>query len=157
MVNAWVTSENVNELVGASGFSGDIDLLTIDVDGMDYWIWRALDVVRPRVVIVECNLLWGPERSVTVPYNPGFTATYGPYGADYGGASMAAMVRLGKQKGYRLVGSEKYGFNAFFVREDVEPELLPEISPAECFGHPRVQFGMDHRFTNIAEKVWVEV
>ncbi len=156
-VNAWVTAENVNALIQSEGFTGDIDVLSIDVDGMDYWIWRAIDVVRPRVVVVECCLHWGPERSVTVPYDPHFQAQYGPYGADYAGASMAAMVKLGRVKGYRLIGCEKYGFNAFFLRDDLAQEIFPEINPAECFSHPLAEFGMQCRHPKVAAKEWVEV
>jgi hypothetical protein len=157
LVKAWVTAENVNSVVTEYGFTGEIDLLSIDVDGVDYWIWRALEVARPRVVVVECNLLWGPERAVTVPYDPEFSAEYGPYGADYCGASLSAMVKLGKAKGYRLVGCEKLGFNAFFLREDLAVEILPSVNPADCFTHPHAQFAMRHRLPNITSKEWVEV
>ena len=61
---AWITRENVNELVVTSGFEGDIDLLSLDVDGNDYWIWKAIDVIRPRVVVLEYNHLAGPDRSI---------------------------------------------------------------------------------------------
>lgn len=157
LVQAWVTAENVNELIESHGFAGEIDLLSIDVDGMDYWIWRAIDVVRPRVVVIECCLHWGPERSVTVPYDPRFRAQYGPYGADYAGASVAAMVKLARAKGYRLIGCEKYGVNAFFLRSDLAQELLPEVSPAECLLHPYAQFAMQYRHPKVAAKEWVEV
>jgi hypothetical protein len=157
LVNAWVDAASVNALIEASGFAGEIDLLSIDVDGMDYWIWREINVIQPRVVVVEFNHLWGPKRSVTVPYDPRFTAAYGPHGADYCGASLAAMVTLAAFKGYRLVAYEKYGFNAFFLRKDLAPELLPDINLSECFAHPRAQFGMQNRFPSIAEREWSEV
>jgi hypothetical protein len=114
-------------------------------------------VIRPRVVVVEFNHLWGPERSVTVPYDPSFAAEYGPFGADYSGASLAAMVKLGWSKGYRLVACEKYGFNAFFLRNDLAPSLLPAISAADCLAHPRAQFGMKNRLPLIEKKAWSEV
>jgi hypothetical protein len=156
LVNAWVTAENVNTLMIEHGFTGDIDLLSIDLDGMDYWIWRALEVVRPRVVVVECNLLWGPERAMTVPYDPQFGA-YSSRGANYFGASLSAMVKLSKAKGYRLIGCEKLGFNAFFLREDLANELFPSVSSADCFTHPYAKFAMRHRLPNITSKEWIEV
>jgi len=157
LINAWITAENVNDLIRDNGFTGKIDLLSIDVDGMDYWIWSAIEVVQPRVVVVECNILWGSERSVTVPYNPQFRTQYGPYGSDYSGASLAAMVKLGRAKGYRFVGCEKYGFNAFFVREELAGELLPEANLADCLNHPFAKFAAQSRLPNAIGREWVEI
>jgi len=157
LVNAWISCESINALIEDNGFAGEVDLLSIDVDGMDYWIWREINVIRPRVVVLEFNHLWGPERSVTVPYDAHFRAQYNAYGADYCGASLTAMVKLGRAKGYRLIGCEKYGFNAFFLREDLAPGLFREISPAECFNHPRARFGMLNRLPSVVGRDWSEV
>jgi len=132
LMPAWVTAENINDLVAGQGFSGQIDLLSLDLDGNDYWIWRALDCVQPRVVVLEFNALLGAERSLTMPYQPDFRLDLSspPYRC---GASLPAFVKLGREKGYRLVGVQSLGFNAFFVRTDVREDLLPERSPQECF------------------------
>lgn len=116
------------------GFLGSIDLLSIDIDGMDYWIWEAIRVISPRVVVVEYQTSWHSEESVTVPYNEGFRAD-GDY--TYAGASLLAFVRLGKKRGYRLVGCERYCFNAFFLRNGVGEEIFPEVTVAECLRHPK--------------------
>ena len=76
---------------------------------------------------------------------------------NFAGASLRAFVKLGKRKGYRLAGVNRYGFNAFFVRDDVGPELLPEIAVEACFGHPKTQAGIRDRFPLVAELPWVEV
>ena len=68
IVHAWVTAENVDQLIKQSGFAGDIDLLSLDLDGVDYWIWKAMESVSPRVVVAEYNCAWGPTESKTVPY-----------------------------------------------------------------------------------------
>ncbi|HTU21711.1 MAG TPA: hypothetical protein VMG10_26980, partial [Gemmataceae bacterium] len=72
LVHAWVTAENVNDLVSGHGFVGDIDLLSLDMDGMDFWVWKALTCIRPRVVVLEVNTRWGPHASVALPYQPDF-------------------------------------------------------------------------------------
>jgi GAF domain-containing protein len=132
LVDAWLTAENVDALVADKGFGGPIDLLSIDVDGNDYWIWKALQCVRPRVVVLEFNAACGPERSVTMSYQPDFRLDLAkpPYRC---GASLPAFVKLAREKGYRLVGVQRLGFNAFFVRDGLEEKLLPERSARECY------------------------
>ncbi len=129
LVNAWITAENINELVAS--FVGSVDLLSLDLDGNDYWIWKALDVISPRVVIAEVNTSWGPEKAVTMSYNPDYQLDFSkqPYRC---GASLPAFVKLGKKKGYRLVGVHSLKFNAFFVKDGIGEDLLPEVTPQDC-------------------------
>jgi hypothetical protein len=156
-VQAWITAENVASLVADAGFSGEIDLLSIDLDGNDWWIWRALDNIRPRVVITEFNHLWGPDLSLTVPYDPAFKAIFTEYGSDYAGATLAAFVKLGRLKGYRLVGVNRISTNAIFVSDDLVHPLLAEINPRDCFHHPRAKFGMEHRLPFVKNMKWETV
>lgn len=157
IINAWITSTNINELIMQNDFSGEIDLLSLDVDGVDYWIWKAINTIQPRVLVAEINHLWGPERSVTVPYREDFVAELTEYGSDYAGASLAAFVKLSRSKGYRLVGTNAIATNAFFVRNDICCDWLPEIDPCKCFDHPRACFGMTHRLPKVIGKEWVEI
>jgi hypothetical protein len=157
IVHAWITKENINELILNNGFEGEVDLLSLDIDGNDYWIWKEIEVIKPRVVVLEYNHLLGPDKSLTVPYNPEFVAEFTQYGSDYAGASLAAFIKLGRSKGYRLVGTNTIGTNAFFVRNDIQHEWLPEISANACFSHPRSQFGMNIRWKNVENKQWEEV
>ncbi len=131
-INAWLTAENVDALVAGKGFGGPIDLLSLDVDGNDYWIWRALTCITPKVVVLEFCANCGPEISLTMAYQPDFRLDLAvqPYRC---GASLPAFVKLAKQKGYRLVGIQSLGFNAFFVRNGVGDALLPERSVRECY------------------------
>ena len=77
MSRAGSPPENVNELRQSRTGRLDRPVLRIDLDGVDYWIWKALDVVTPRVVVVEYQCVSGvPERSVTVPYDPQFKAVF---------------------------------------------------------------------------------
>lgn len=127
--SAWITAENVDEIVARHGFGGEIDLLSIDLDGNDYWIWKAITVSSPRVVIVEYNSIFGPDRAVTIPYDAQFDRSKHRF--IYYGASLAALARLASQKGYRLVATTA-GINAYFLRNDVAPEI-PACEPGRAY------------------------
>ena len=124
VVEAQVSRENVNALIDANGLAGDIDLLSIDIDGVDYWVWEALTASRPRLVIVEYNPFLGASRAVAIPYDSRFDRHRFEVPRDaYYGASLPALVKLGARKGYRLVLVEPRGVNAFFVRDDLAHDL----------------------------------
>jgi hypothetical protein len=140
-----VTAENINELLSRAGFTGEIDLLSIDIDFNDYWVWKAVEAARPRVVVIEYNAALRPPMSLVVPYSPDRMMS----GGNYFGASLEALVRLGRAKGYRIVGCSFAGVNAFFVRDDLcaghflEPATAEEhFEPSRYFasvmpsGHP---------------------
>ncbi|MDP2834023.1 MAG: hypothetical protein Q8Q28_12185 [Pseudomonadota bacterium] len=102
--HAWVERETINDLIRQHGIEGEIDLLSLDMDGVDYWIWEAIEVIQPRVVVAETQCIWGAERSVSVPYRRDFHSPLIQGFGVYSGASLPAFVRLAKRKGYRLVG-----------------------------------------------------
>jgi hypothetical protein len=124
-----VTAENINELLSQTGFVGDLDLLSIDIDGNDYWIWKAIETARPRVVVIEYNGSLRPPLSLVVPYSPTRIWT----GGNYFGASLEALVRLARDKGYRIVGCGFAGVNAFFVRDELCKDLF--LGPATAEEH----------------------
>lgn len=130
-----VTAENVDSLLEGQGVKDDIGLLSIDIDGNDYWVWRAITVVRPAIVIVEYNARFGAERAVTVPYDPRFDRRRAHYSCIYYGASLAALARLADRKGYALIGCNSAGNNAFFVRRDRLSETVRERTALEAFVH----------------------
>jgi hypothetical protein len=132
-VCAWVTPETVNPLLEQHGYAGEVDLLSVDIDGNDYWVWQAITVCSARVVMLEYNSMFGPDRAVTVPYDPTFSRK--DHRFCYYGASLAAMTRLSARKGYRLVAVEPTGVNAFFLRNDVAPEI-PACDPARVYRIP---------------------
>jgi hypothetical protein len=139
--SAWITRETVNKLVEDEGFTGEIDYLGIDIDGIDWWLWEALVAVRPRLVIVEYNALFGPDVSVTVPYAADFSrkerneqgGLRWPKG--YFGASLRAFERLGKRLGYRLVAVAPMSSNAYFVREGLASGT-PTLATEQAFVAP---------------------
>ena len=130
---AFITTDNINDLFAKHGMTGDIGLLSVDVDGVDYHLWKAMTVAQPRVVVAEYNHLLGPTRAATVPYRPDFDRRTAHHSICYYGASLAALAQLGDEKGYDLVGCGSAGLNAFFVRKDVRPDVIPAKMPEEAF------------------------
>jgi hypothetical protein len=135
-VSAFIDRDNINGLIRAAGIEGDIGVLSVDIDGNDYWVLERIDVISPRILIVEYNSTFGPEAAVTVPYDPGFVRGDQHPSWLYWGASLAALTRLADRKGYALVGGNKAGNNAFFVRRDVLGEL-PEVGVADAYAPSR--------------------
>jgi hypothetical protein len=134
-IEARVTPENVDALLRDASFEGEVDVLSIDIDGNDYWVWEAITCVQPRLVVIETHPELGWESRV-VPYDPSGARRKGipPH---YLGASPAAAVALGRKRGYRLVAGNRFGFNAFFLRNDLAADLVPEIGLNELLGHER--------------------
>ncbi len=115
---AFITRENVNQLFSDNGFSGEIGLLSVDIDGNDYWVWEAINVVNPVIVTVEYNSVFGAEHAITIPYDPAFNRTSAHSSNLYWGASLKALCVLAEKKGYSFVGCNSAGNNAHFVRKD---------------------------------------
>jgi hypothetical protein len=157
LVHAWVTRENIDQLVRDNGFEGEIDVLSLDIDGNDYWIWEALEVVRPKIVVTETQCIWGSDRAVSVPYDPQFRTEFVQGFGVYSGASLPAFVKLADRKGYRLVGVQRLGFNAFFVRNGFGEDLLRRVEPAECLDVPFVHWAQRHLLPLVKDRNWVEV
>ncbi len=122
-VEAFITKDNINTIIKENLGEGDIGILSVDVDGNDYWIWEAITVINPRIVICEYNSVFGCEHAVTIPYNEGFNQTQAHYSTLFWGASLGAFCHLAEEKGYDFVGSNSVGCNAFFVRKDLSGNL----------------------------------
>lgn len=133
VVCAKVTRGNVNSVIEDAGFEGDIDVLTIDIDGNDYWIWEAIDCIRPRIVLVEAHVEFGME-SIVVPYDEDFTWRPGMH-PHYLGASPVALTKLGSSRGYTLVAANRLGFNLFYLRNDIAGDVVPRMPVEEIFRH----------------------
>jgi hypothetical protein len=130
----FITAENINENIEKNGFGGEIGILHIDIDGNDYWVWKAITIVNPVVVIIEYNSVFGAERCIAVPYQADFQRTKAHHTGLYFGASLAAFVELGKSKGYAFIGSNSHANNAYFVRKDQLQNLtIPEMTAKEGY------------------------
>jgi hypothetical protein len=140
LFQAWITPQNINDIIRFNNFTGEIDLLSLDLDGNDYWIWKAIDVAQPRVVILEYQNAWGPGRRVTQRYVEDFRVenVVLPGGLPRCGASLEAFAALAREKGYRLVGCERSCINAIFIKNSIGEDYFPEIPVCDCFDHPQV-------------------
>lgn len=128
----YLNVDNLMPLLARHGLDGEIGVLSIDVDGNDYWLWDAITAV-PRVVVIEYNASFGPDRSITVTYQSEFDRYALHPSGFYHGASLTALERLGQRKGYRLVGVDSSGVNAFFVHSSLDLELFPTVRAADAY------------------------
>jgi len=131
ILHEWVSPENVNDLLEREGFVDEIDVVSIDIDGFDYWVWDALEAAHPRVMVVEFNELWPADVAVTVPNDPAFATARRPIRA-FNGASLRAFEKLASRRGYRLVACNRGRWNAIFVLDSLAPEYLPAVSVERC-------------------------
>lgn len=124
----FVTKENINRILaeGIADFDG-LDILHIDIDGNDYWIWKEIEI-NPAVVIMEYNSNFGIERALSVPYDPGFNRTIAHFSNIYWGCSLKALYLLAVAKGYRFIGCNSAGNNAYFVRNDKMNDSVRGVS-----------------------------
>ena len=116
-VAQFVDRDNINVLFEKAGFTDEIGLLSIDIDGNDYWVWKAIQVVNPTIVTVEYNSIFGSEYAITIPYDPMFKRTQAHYSNLFWGTSLKALCSW-QRKGYAFVGCNLAGNNAHFVRND---------------------------------------
>ena len=133
IIQAVVTAENINTLFAEHGVPSEFDFLSIDIDGNDYWVWKALDEkrFRPRIVCIEYNCFFAPDVSVTLPYDMNR-----PYRKTrYYGASAAAMNKLAQSKGYSLVCVQGF-MNLFFVLSELLPAAEQNPPLSQLFHHP---------------------
>jgi hypothetical protein len=159
---AFVTAENINNLLADHAAAGPTDFFSIDIDGNDLWIWKAITAIRPRVVVAEYSATYGPVRSITTPYEPGFERFAAHASGLYQGASLTALTKLAAEKGYILVGCESHGVNAFFVEASAAlgAGLVP-LSPAVAYYEHAWRLEKigptDKQFAVIAHMPFVEI
>lgn len=154
----FVTTDNINSILKDNDYTGEIDLLSIDIDGIDYWLLNAISAISPRVIVVEYNNLIEPELSWSIPYDEDFNcANYdvNKNWTSYCGASLKAFVNLCEKKGYRLVGINRGGYNAFFIKNNIKDSFLPKVSVKSCFAN-KINHNLE-RFSTIKDMDWVEV
>lgn len=158
LMHSWITADNVNDLLTSVGCPKEVDFFSLDIDGNDYWIWEAINAINPKVCCFETHDIIPSDKSITIPYDPAFNCwSQPPELQDFRSASLAAMVKLSKRKGYRLIGSHKHGFNVFFMRDDIDNTLFPEISVNEVHNNPWTKYGQAERWERVKGLGWVEV
>ncbi|MBE9664869.1 hypothetical protein [Mucilaginibacter boryungensis] len=130
--NEFITAENIESIFNSAGAPAELDLLSIDIDYNDYYIWQAITNFNPRVVIVEYNATFRPDTEFIVKYK---SDTSGD-GSSYFGASLLSFQQLADKKGYCLVSCSFAGTNAFFVRKDLIGDLFEAPFTAENHYEP---------------------
>ena len=132
-VRALVTVENASRMFSEAGIPREFDLLSIDIDGNDYWVWKTLlTEYTPRVCVVEFNANYPPPALWVLEYDSAFRWD----DTTYFGASLSSLTALGESAGYALVGTDCNLVNAFFVRRDVMPSGIAEIRPEDAYHFP---------------------
>lgn len=124
----FINVENINKIIHANGIEGEIGLLSIDIDGNDYWVWKAINKVDPVIVVVEFNSLLGSENPYTVPYDPNFYGTQYHYSNLIYGSSLLSLCDLAEEKWYSFIGCNTAGNNAYFVKKERLNGLLPGLT-----------------------------
>ena len=161
IVAARVTPDNINALLRQNDIAGVIDLLSVDIDGNDLWVWQAIELIQPRVVVIEYNASLGPTRSLATVYDAAFNRFDKHPSGLYHGASLMALARVGRRRGYLLVGCESTGTNAFFVWEAAAAGSgLGEVTTLQAFYpmQPRTYtLSVDEQFDVIKGLEFVEI
>lgn len=158
VVNTVVEPETIDGLL-AGRVAPEFDVLSVDIDGNDYWVLAALEAVRPRVIVVEYNASFGPDRSVSIPYTQGFDRYRAHSSGYYHGASLTALARLGERKGYILAGADSRGVNAFLVDERLAEGRIEAVLPGDAFAplFERAHQSVEEQFALIEHLPLVEV
>lgn len=145
----FITAENIQALFRQLGVPPEFDVLSIDIDRNDYYVWRKIEAYRPRTVVIEYNPLFPPALAWVIPYDP--KATWD--GSSHTSASLKALEELGSSKGYKLVGCSLAGVNAFFVRADLVGDKFAAPFTAENHYEPARYF-LGHPDSNHPRRPW---
>ena len=156
--SAWITKDNVNDLLRNIGAQGEVDLLSLDIDGNDYYIWEAINEINPRLCVFETHDIVPGDLSITIPYEENFNwKTKEGAEPDFRSVSLLAMKKLSERKGYRLIGAHKHGFNVFFLRNDISQDIFPEVSIDHIHNNLWTKVGQQQRWPLVKDKPWVKV
>jgi len=139
---AFIDRDNINGLMAAAGFRGELGLLSIDIDGNDYWVWERITNVQPALVIAEYNSVFGSQRAVSIPYDPSFQRSTAHFSNLYWGCLLKALCHLAQGKRYAFVGCNGAGNNAYLVRLDKLGKLR-ELTADEGFVESRFRESRD--------------
>jgi len=141
IVNAFIDKDNINDLISGGGMNGDIDLLSVDIDGNDYHVWKAIDCVNPRVVSIEYNAKFPPDFEWVMKYDK----THIWDMSDNHGASLKSLEILANELDYQLVGTNINGVNAFFVKKELTKDLFALPANSEnLYNPPRYSSGLKY-------------
>jgi hypothetical protein len=157
-VNALLNKENVDSIISSWSYKNEVevDVLSIDIDSIDLYILDAISCILPRIIVLEFNNAWSPTDSKSVPYGGAFTREWVD-GLLYGGASLAAFNKILKAKGYRLIGCDSSGFDAYFILEG--ETFFPEVSVQSCYEQSKVWQNTHAKLSQskLSQKAWTDI
>ena len=129
----FISINNINEIFLENLVDKNIGLLSIDIDGNDYWVWKAISTIDPSIVVIEYNSILGKDKNYVVPYEENFTRKKAHYSNLYYGSSLPALTKLANERGYALTACNSAGNNAFFVKRNLLNEKVKEVNCRDAF------------------------
>lgn len=144
-INKFITKDNIESVLASSGFDSCVGILSIDLDGNDYYILQAINNFSPCILICEYNSVFGGDRKISIPYQENFDRTKSHFSNLYWGASLGAITFVAKQKGYSLVGTNSARNNAFYVRNDLLNDNLEVCDINEIFKYSAYREAKDEQ------------
>ena len=153
LLNEFIDAENINSLIKKTGIIGEIDFFSLDIDGNDYWVWKNINIIKPRLVVLEYNSSFGEDDPLTISYNPDFIWDNKNEKRFLYGASLKALEKLSKKKGYDLICVDSKGVNAFFVRKDLmRNSILRKMKSKDVFVYNKGHNAKLNDIKNIVKK-----
>lgn len=137
-VHSFITKENIVQIFEENNVPKDLGLLSVDIDGNDYWVLKEilLSDYRPSIIVSEYNAYHQPPVEWIMKYNPEHIWD----GTSYQGASLQSLTKLCNKFDYALVCTDSKGVNAFYVKKEYMNDKLKELTPSEAY-HPARYYG----------------
>lgn len=129
--NEYINSKNINHVLKKYSFERNVDLFSLDIDGIDYWILEKIKPKNSKIFVIEYNPYFGYEKEVCAPNIEKFDRFEYHYTGFCFGASLKSIVSLMKKKGYTFIGTNRLNCNAFFVQDKLIHKInlkLPDIN-----------------------------
>jgi hypothetical protein len=117
LCNKTIDRENINDVIKNFKVPKEVGLLSLDIDGIDYWVWEKLKKIEPVIFICEFNSILGEKQKISVPYKRNFDRTKFHYSNLAFGASLPAFKYISELKGYKFLGTNSNGVNAYFIKK----------------------------------------
>ena len=141
--NDFINSNNVVEIIEKNSFEKNLDIFSLDIDGIDYWILEKLPKKIAKIFIIEYNPYFGSKKEICAPNIEYFDRfKYHSTGFCWG-ASLKAIIKLMKQKGYTFIGTNNLNVNSFFVQDEFISKIgfnLPNLN--DLSKHTEVKFNL---------------
>lgn len=123
LVEEFVKKDNIQNILLDNNYTKDIAVLSIDIDGNDYWIWEAVDL-EPDIVVIEYNSIFGSKEECSTIYRDDFTRSSEHLSNKLYGSSIQALIKLAQRKNYFFLGTNLNGNNAYFLQKKYQDKFI---------------------------------